>query len=393
MPDVPLLRPPSPEEPRVRTVDLDWHSVVVVLAAFVALLALTGVVRAAPHTLTIVIIGVLLALALNPAVTGVERKLGGHRALSVAIVLSSIALALTVLIALLAGPAIRQAQDLPTQAPRVVHQLTDFPIIGPRLQKANADEKVRKWIEDLPNRLEHDSTRIARTGGVLIDGVVSGAVTLLVAIALLLDGERLVNRINDLIPLSRREQVGRTAHLAYGVVGRYVAGSLLVAAIAGTVILAVGLSLGVPLTPLLAVWVALFDLVPQIGGAAGGIPFVVLGFTRSATVGVICGVVFIVYLNIENHLLQPLIIGKAVHLSPPATMIAALVGVSALGVVGGLIAVPVVGAAKAIYLELRPPAPRTPELLAGGAEGGPPERRARRWRVPKPRLSRRERSS
>ena len=152
----------------------------------------------------------------------------------------------------------------------------------------------------------------------------------------------------------------RSAHLAYGVVGRYVAGSLFVAAIAGTFVLAVGLVLGVPLTPLLAVWVALFDLVPQIGGAAGGIPFVALGFTRSATIGVICAVAFIVYLNVENHLLQPMIIGKAVHLSPPATMIAALVGVSALGVVGGLIAVPVVGATKAIYLELRPPAPPVP---------------------------------
>src|SRR5436190_14412370 len=93
--EVPLLRPPSPE-PRVRMVDLDWHSVVVVLAAFVALIALTGLVRSAPHTLTTVIIGTLLALALNPAVTAVETKLGGHRALSVAIVRAGITIALTV---------------------------------------------------------------------------------------------------------------------------------------------------------------------------------------------------------------------------------------------------------------------------------------------------------
>src|SRR5438477_6818339 len=66
--EVPLLRPPSPE-PRVRVVDLDWHSVLVVLAAFVALVGLTGLVRSAPHTITNVIIGTLLALALNPAVT------------------------------------------------------------------------------------------------------------------------------------------------------------------------------------------------------------------------------------------------------------------------------------------------------------------------------------
>jgi predicted PurR-regulated permease PerM len=100
--------------------------------------------------------------------------------------------------------------------------------------------------------------------------------------------------------------------------------------------------------------VALFDLVPQIGGAAGGVPFVLLGFTRSATTGVICAVFFVLYLQFENHVLSPLIVGRSVKLSPPATMTAALVGVSAGGVVGALVAVPVVAAAKAAYLELRP---------------------------------------
>jgi predicted PurR-regulated permease PerM len=142
--------------------------------------------------------------------------------------------------------------------------------------------------------------------------------------------------------------------LAYQTFGRYVAGSLLVAAVAGLAILAAGLVLRVPLTPLLALWVALFDLVPQIGGAAGGIPFVLLGFTRSATTGVICAVFFVLYLQFENHILSPLIVGRSVKLSPPATMTAALVGVSAGGVVGALVAVPVVAAAKAAYLELRP---------------------------------------
>jgi len=93
--------------------------------------------------------------------------------------------------------------------------------------------------------------------------------------------------------------------------------------------------------------------VPQIGGAAGGIPFVALGLTHSAATGVICLVFFVLYLQLENHVLQPLIVGKAVKLSPPATMIAALVGVSAMGVVGALVAVPVVGAVKAVYVELR----------------------------------------
>ena len=93
---------------------------------------------------------------------------------------------------------------------------------------------------------------------------------------------------------------------------------------------------------------------PQIGGAVGGLAFVGLAFTESATVGLIALVFFILYLQFENHILQPLVVGRSVDLSPPATMTAALVGVSAAGVVGAMVAVPLLGAAKAIYLELRP---------------------------------------
>ena len=64
------------------------------------------------------------------------------------------------------------------------------------------------------------------------------------------------------------------------------------------------------------------------------------------------------YQQLENHVLQPLIIGRAVRLSPPATMVAALVGVSAGGLVGGLFAIPLLGATKAIYLSTRGRAPR-----------------------------------
>jgi predicted PurR-regulated permease PerM len=178
---------------------------------------------------------------------------------------------------------------------------------------------------------------------------------LMITISLLLDGDRLLRGARRLVPDERKAQADRLGRLAYQTFGKYVAGSLLVAAIAGVAVLTVGLILGVPLTPLLAIWVAVFDLVPQIGGAAGGIPFVLLGFSKSATTGVICAVFFVLYLQFENHILSPMVVGRSVKLSPPATMTAALIGVSAGGVVGALLAVPVVAAAKAAYVELRPP--------------------------------------
>jgi predicted PurR-regulated permease PerM len=337
-----------------RVMDLDWRSVAVALGAFVSLLALTGFVRGARDTMTSAIIGLLLALALNPLVSAVQGRVGGRRAPAVAVVLIGFLVAVGVLVALLGPPTVREARNLRHDLPRVVRQVDDLPVFGDDLRKAHASQKLQRWIEDLPDRLEGDTTPIERAGRTAISGLLSAVLTIALAVALMLDGPRLLAGLRRLVPVERRAEAERLADLGYQVVGRYVAGSVFVALIAGVFVLVTGLALGVPLTPLVAVWVGVFDLVPQIGGAAGGIPFVLLAFTKSAFTGVITGVLFVLYLQIENHVIQPLVVGKSVKLSPPATMTAALVGVSAAGVVGALVAVPLVGALKVAYLELRP---------------------------------------
>ncbi|HTJ75699.1 MAG TPA: AI-2E family transporter [Acidimicrobiales bacterium] len=337
-----------------REVDLDWRSVVWVMVAFVGLLAVTALIRGAPRALTVLAVGTLLALALDPLVVRVDRRFPGGRGAGVVLVIFGLFAAACVIAALLVPRAIDQGRALSGDTDRVVRQIEDLPIVGDDLARAGTADALRRAINDLPQRLEGEDTPLVGAAQALADGMLVTFFTLLVTVSLLLDGQRLLRGARRLIPPEHREQADRLGRLAYQTFGRYVAGSLLVAAVAGLAILAVGLVLRVPLTPLLALWVALFDLVPQIGGAAGGIPFVLLGFTRSATTGVVCAVFFVLYLQFENHILSPLIVGRSVKLSPPATMTAALVGVSAGGVVGALVAVPVVAAAKAAYLELRP---------------------------------------
>jgi len=347
--------PPLPSPPPVRVVDLDWRSVLAVLAAFVGLIALTGFVRSVPRTLAALAIGTILALAVNPLVDIGCRRLRIGRAGALGVVVAGLAAVFTVIGLLLVPPAVRQAQDLGRELPTVVAQLGDLPVVGDDLVEADAPAKLQRGIERLPERLRGDTTPLERGVRRVADGVLAAVLTLLVAVTLLLDGPRLLRGARRLLPLEHRRQGDQVARLAYRVVGHYVAGSLFVAGIAGVTVLVVGMVLGVPLTPLAAVWVALWDLVPQIGGAAGGIPFVLLGFTQGVPTGLACAAFFVVYLQIENNVLQPLLVGQAVKLSPPATMTAALIGVSAGGVVGALLAVPLVGAAKAVYVELRRP--------------------------------------
>jgi predicted PurR-regulated permease PerM len=341
-----------------RTVDLDPRSVATAMGAFVVLVAITGLVRTAPRSITWLVTGSLLALALNPLVVAVQRRMSGHRMRAVAVVLLGLVMVVAVLVAMLVPPGVRQARDLGDEIPEVVESLADVPFVGDDLVRNDVPEKVRNWLEDLPDRLTGENSPVPDVGRSLIGGTLAAVATLLISITLLLDADGLRYRARAFVPRRHRDRAARFASIAYRVVGRYFAGSVLVAAIAGVYVLIVGLALGIPLTPLMALWVALFDLVPQIGGAVGGIPFVLLGFTQSAGIGVLTAVLFVLYLQFENHVVQPLVVGEAVNLSPPATMTAALVGVSAAGVVGALVAVPLLGAAKALYLEMRAhPAP------------------------------------
>jgi predicted PurR-regulated permease PerM len=298
-------------------VDLEPATLIRLAAAFLGLAVVTTIVGSAPRTVTALAIAASLAAAL------------------------------------IAPPTIKQANNLSKDVPDVVQSLTKLPVVGPRLEDAGVPEKAREWIEQLPDRLSGDTTPIRNAAGTAFHGATALFLVVLFTSGLLIDGPFLISHAEDLIPFKNRSAVRRASTAARDVVGRYVAGSLAVAGIAGVFTLVTGLALRVPLAPLLAVWVSMWDLVPQIGGAAGGVPFVLLAFTHSPLTGVICAVLFMLYLQLENNVVQPLLVGRAVQLSPPATMAAALIGVSAGGVVGALLAVPTTGAVKAIYLERR----------------------------------------
>lgn len=356
----------DPEE-----VDLDWRSLAALAAAVAALVVAFGLARSVPRTLAALAVASILTLGLDPLVSRLAGVLGGRRGIALAAVLGGFLAVVALVGVLLVPPAARQARDLGDDLPRVLADLTNLPVVGPQLERAGVPERLERSIEELPDRLLGDDTPLLRIGQRAADGLLAVTVTVLFVVTLLLDGQRLLRGLRRLVPRRHRARAHRLADVIYRVVGRYVAGSLLVAVVAGLCNLIAGLSLGVPLAPLLALWVMVWNLVPQIGGALGGIPFVLFGFTQGAGTGLACAAFFLIYQQLENNVLGPLLVGQAVKLSPPATMTAALVGVSAGGVVGALLAVPTLGAAKAIYLELRP-GEAVPEPHGAGDGEAPP---------------------
>lgn len=377
----PLPVPRRPRRPPPPSLELDLASVAYVAGALLIASGVLAVFRAAPSSLTKVAVGVLLAAALDPLVVRAQRTFRWTRTGAVALVAAVLAGTFAAIAVLLAPPAIRQAQDLTTELPATVERTYSWPLIGDRLAEAEAAEEVRQLIAGLPGRV--DDATIGAAAEAALGGVQTLALVLITAVAVMVDGQTLVARARRLITPARRDQADELGRIVYRTVGNYFAGSLLVATINGLVILTTGLILGVPLTPLAAIWAALTNLVPQIGGLLGGSFFVVLAVTEGPLVGLVALGVFLLYQQVENNIVQPAVVGRAVNLLPPTTMLAALVGGAAAGVPGALAATPLVGTVKAIYLEVRRGPPEEEAQPAQRQLGQRPRNRhLRRSRAP-----------
>jgi predicted PurR-regulated permease PerM len=331
-------------------VDIDAFSFVAFVVAAMVAIALFAIASSARNVLTGIGVGVLLGVALSPVVSMIERRVPS-RGSAVVLVGTGLALATAGVVLLVAPAAVNQARDFSDEVPDTVRQSYSWPIIGERLENADAAGAVEDWIDNAPTRI-NDRT-LANLGERLLGGLLSTVVVVVTALGVMVDGEFMVRRVAGLVPTANREQSTRVAHIVYDTFGSYFAGSLLVAVLAGIVILTAGLILGVPLAPVAGLWASLTNLIPQIGGFLGGGFFVLLALTQGPLTAVLALAVFLGYSNLENHVIQPAIVGRAVNLTPPATMLAALVGAAAAGVPGALVATPLLGAMKALYLDTR----------------------------------------
>jgi predicted PurR-regulated permease PerM len=347
---------------------VDLASLCYVVGALLTVLAVIALFRAASSAITKVAVGLLLAAALDPLVVRARRTFHWTRTGAVALVSTVLVGTFAAIALLLAPPAIRQGQALTSELPQTVERTYSWPLVGSRLEDADAAGEVEQFIQELPGRIDDDT--IGRAAEAALGGVQTLTLVLITAIAVMVDGEALVARARRLIAPARRERADELGRVVYRTVGNYFAGSLLVAVLNGLVILTAGLALGIPLAPLAAIWATLTNLIPQIGGLLGGSLFVVLAVTEGPVKGVIALVVYLVYQQVEGNIVQPAVVGRAVNLSPPTTMLAALIGGAAAGVPGALAATPLVGTVKAIYLEVRS-GPPEPESQAATRHLGP----------------------
>jgi predicted PurR-regulated permease PerM len=347
-----------------------------------AILVVIGIVLATAFSLWLVwltkgvllwiVIAAFLATALNPAVEWLMRHGVRRRGGAVAIVFLA-ALGVIVAIAWTFVPTlINEVNDFAEAVPGYVDDLTKGR--GP-LGFLERDYQIVERIRDAIEK--------SGVGGVLglsstAVGVAKGVVTAVVAVLtiafltlfMLLEGPSWIERIFSLIPERHEPRVRRIGSEVYRAIGGYVAGNLVISVVAGTATAIVLSILGVPFAFALALIVALLDLVPLAGATIAAVIVTTVAFLDSTTSGIVVLIFFVVYQQFENHVLQPVVYGKAVRLSPLAVLVAVLIGAELAGVIGALGAIPAAAAIQVILRELL--GKNEPEQPAAEAATGVP---------------------
>jgi predicted PurR-regulated permease PerM len=324
---------------------------VYVVGALLVGMGLFALLRAASSMLTTIGVGVVLALALDPVVSAIRRRWHWGRTEAALLIMGGV-LGLTVVLVVVMGPrAVAQARMLSSDIPGTVREFYTLPLVGGWLEQNDAAAKVDDAVKRLPSQLSDE--QVTDTVTSLVGGALRALLVLAVATATLLDGEHLVGRARRLVPPAWAERADGIGRVFYVAIAQYFSGSLTVAVLMGVVVLTLCLAFGVPLAPLAALWAMLTDLVPQVGGFLGGALLGVLALTQGPVVFVVVVGLYVLYMNLENHVISPAIVGPAVDVTPPTTMLAALVGGAVAGVPGALVATPFCGAVKQLYLKLR----------------------------------------
>jgi predicted PurR-regulated permease PerM len=345
-----------------RLVRFRARTILAILGIVVAVAISLQLLWLARGVFTWVIIALFLALALNPAVEWLVQR-GVKRGYAVAMVFIAALLLIAGIAALFIPTLVEEINGFRKALPGYVEDVTEGRgPLGHFAERYDLVDRVRTAVE------EGGISRVLGVSGVAVS-IAKSVVTAIVAMVtiafmtffMLLEGPQWMERFYSLLPDTSRPRAERICHQIYRTVGGYVTGNLFISLIAGVSATIVLLLLGVPYAVALGLIVAILDLVPLAGATLAAIIVSTVAFITSITDGIIVVIFFIVYQQVENHFLQPVVYSRTVQLSPLAVLISVLIGAELAGVLGALAAIPVAGAIQVLlraWLEQRRKHPR-----------------------------------
>jgi predicted PurR-regulated permease PerM len=358
-----------------RLVRFRLRTILSIIATIVAVAIVLEVLWIARHVITWVLISLFLALALNPAVDWLQAHGVRRRGFATGLTYLGVFALIIGIGATFVPSLVNQVNDFVNALPGYVHDLTHGRgRLGFLETKYHIREKVEHAVRTggAKKLLGFSGVALSVTKGVIT--MVAATVTIaFMTFFMLLEGPNWVERFYSLLPEASQDRWRKVGYDIYRTVGGYVTGNLLISLIAGASTTLVLIIMGVPYPVALGLLVAILDLVPLAGATLAGILLAIVAFLHSIPAGIVVVAFFLVYQQIENHFLQPVIYGRTVQLSPLIVLIAVLIGAELAGILGALAAIPVAGSIQVLirdwlqYRRLRAAA-ETPGLAQPAAD-------------------------
>jgi predicted PurR-regulated permease PerM len=331
------------------------RTMLVGIGLVLATLLLIYVVLQVTQVLTWLVIGLFFAVALSPLVGWVQnRMLGGkRRALATFLVFLVVVIVLAAILTAFAVPLVNEGTKVAAGLPdQIAAAKAGRGPIGDLLQRTH----VLDWVQHNQAKISAFASKLTAPAAGILSGVatgIAGLVTVLVlAYLIVLEGPKLVDGAVALFSPATGERIRRVGTDCAKSVTGYISGNLLISVICGGLTYVVLLIMGVPFAGLIGLFVGIADLMPLVGATIGGAVAVIAGFVHSGTAGIVVLIFFVLYQQLENHLLQPLIFARTVQLNPLTVIVAILIAAELRGVLGALLAIPVASMIQVILRDI-----------------------------------------
>jgi predicted PurR-regulated permease PerM len=325
----------------------------VVIGLVVATLLVLFLARETRQVLTWIVISMFFAVALNPAVSWMTRMAFRWRWLATLLVFLVAFALIASLVTVFALPLAREGSQLIDDLPKIIEDVrAGRGPVGDLIERFNLLEYAQNnsdRIRGYASSLGAPTLALLRSAATTVVGIVT---IFVLSYLMVLEGPKFVDGFLALFDDRRSERIRRVGQDCARTITGYITGNLLISVVCGTLTYAVLKILGVPFAGLIALFVGIADLIPLVGATLGAVIAAIAGFLDSITSGIIVIVFFVVYQQLENHLLQPLIFSRTVKLNPLTVVIAILLAVELAGILGALLAIPVAGMLQIIARDI-----------------------------------------
>lgn len=320
------------------------------LMAIVLMRALASV----SQIFVLILIALFLATGLNPAVEALRRR-NLSRSAAVAVIFSSVILFVIFFALVVLPPVISQGTQLIEKAPQLLADLKNNSTISNLNDHYGIIDTLQEKLKSVTS---NGSLLISTFGGVIGVGksVLSGFFSFLTVLVLTLyfitSLPQAVELGLSLVPSSRRERVGRLTEAIIARVGSFVGSQIIIAMMASIFVFFLALILGLPSPIAIGMIILVCGLIPLVGHFIGCSIVTIIALTQSVFLGAVTFIAYVVYVQVENYVVTPRIMKKTLSVPGAVTIISALIGSSLLGLIGGLLAVPVAAAVILILDEV-----------------------------------------